>query len=353
MTRGRDSTNVDARSPRLAITLRGLKILEHPKARPELWGMVVPWVRVHTAGQGGATTTVLLYGEDQRLISPRLMRSWSINSMGTGYVIKRMVERARREALRTGNFDILDEERVTAAGRIGMTILAAVCVGMLVVSGMYWPSLLLRGNWQNPLWFNVACVAVAMFMFSTSAVMFGGMVWLWIRIGWLVAPGVRVTGGRIEIGTRDGRTHIYPWSNVRRLSKQFIHFAVKMNDGQSFLVLPRRSRFVFQEMMKQRNPAAAERDNMQAMLRKMFWWFQGGGVVIAAVSWWINAAGLGPVPHNPLAYYAIVGFGVPVLMAFSVLGPSGIAKWDAGRMRRKRRRARIATPAVRGEVRHG
>jgi hypothetical protein len=74
------------------------------------------------------------------------------------------------------------------------------------------------------------------------------------------------------------------------------------------------------------------------MLRLVFWWFQGGGVVIAAIAWWINAAGYGPVPHHPLAYYAVAGFGVPALMTFSVWGPSAIAKWDAGRMRRKRHR---------------
>jgi hypothetical protein len=315
--------------------------------------VVVPWVRVQTAGQGGATTAVLLYGEDGLLIAPGFLRQWSINSMGTGYVIKRMVDRARRHALRTGAFDVVDEERVTAAGRVGMTFLAAMCIGMFGVFGIYMPLMVLQGLGQSPLLLNVACVGLGVVMLIVAAMVFGGMAWLWIRMGWIVAPAVRVTGEQIQITTQDGRVHTYPWSDVRKLSSQFVHFSVKTNDVQSFLVMPRRSRFVFQEMMKRQNPAAAERDNVQAMLRKLFWWFQGGGVVIAAASWWINAAGNGPVPHDPLAYYAVAGFGVPALMAFSVVGPSAIAKWDAGRARRKRRRVRVATPAVLGEVRHG
>lgn len=341
MIRGRDSTSTPARSLRLAITLRGLKILEHPKTKPELWGVVVPWVRVHTAGQGGATTAVLLYGQDHRLISPAFVRQWSINSMGTGYVIKRMVERARRNALQTGDFDIVDEERVTAAGRIGMTFLALMWVGMFGVSGIYWPLMLLRGLGQNPLWINVTCVALAVVMFLVSGVILGGMAWLCIRIGWIVSPRVRVTGEQIEIATRDGRVHTYPWSDVRKLSSQFVHFAVKTNDGQTHLVMPRRSRFVFTEKVRQQDPAAAERNTERAMLRTIFWWFQGGGVVIALAVWWINAAGLGPVPHHPIAYYAIAGFGVPALMAVSVLGPGAIARWDAGRIRRKRRQGKL------------
>lgn len=341
MTRGRDSTNVGARSPRLAITLHGLKILEHPKTKPELWGVVVPWVRVHTAGQGGATTAVLLYGEDGRLIAPGFLRQWSINSMGTGYVIKRMVDRARRHALRTGAFDIVDEERVTAAGRVGMTFLAAMCIGMFGVFGIYMSLMVLQGLGQNPLLLNVACVGLAVVMLIVAAMVFGGMAWIWIRSGWVVASALRVNGERIEITTRDGRVHTYPWADVRKLSIQFVHFAVKTNDGQTFLVMPRRSRFVFQEMMKRQNPAAAERNTERAILRMIFWWFQGGGAVIAMVTMWINAAGLGPAPHHPLAYYGVAGFGVPALMAFSVLGPSAIAKWDAGRMRRKRSRERM------------
>ncbi len=340
MDRGRDSTSVDARSPRLAITLRGLKILGHPKTRPELWGVVAPWVRVHTMGQGGTASAVVLSGVDQRPISPSFLRSWPIGSMGAGYVIRRMVERARRDALRTGDFDIVDEERVTTIGKIGMTFLAAMCVGMFAFFGIHLPLTVLRGLGQNPLWFDIVCACVAALMFIISAAIFGGMAWLWIRIAWIVVPSLRVTGVQIEMTTRDGRKHTYAWTDARRFSSQFVHVGVKMNDGRRFLVLPRRSRFVFQDRIRRQDPAAVERNREGALLKKMFWWFQGGGIVIALAVWWMNASSPGPVPHHPLVFYAAAGFGVPALLAFSMLAPNAIARWDAGRMRKKRIRGR-------------
>lgn len=251
--------------------MRGLKIPEHPKTRPELWGVVVPWVRVHTAGQGGASTAVLLYGEDQCLISPGFLRQWSINSMGTGYVIKRMVERARRNVLRTGVFDIVDEERLTVAGRIGMTLIAATCIGMFGVFGIYMPLMVLQGLGQNPLWVIVACGALAMTMVLISAAIFGGMAWLYLRMGWMVAPRFRVTGEQIRITTQDGREHMYAWHDVRRIRAEFVHMVLWTNDGRKFVLMPRRSRFVFQEMIRRQDPAAAERNSERALLRKVFW----------------------------------------------------------------------------------
>lgn len=340
MTRGRDSTNAGARSPRLAITLRGLKILEHPKTRPQLWGVVVPWVRVYTMGQHGMVSYVRLHAADGMPMSPSGERLWPVSTLGAGHVISGMVKRARRNALRTGHFDIVDEERVTTSGRAGFTFLAAMCIGMFGVFGIYCPGLVLQGLGQSPFWIKAACVGLAVIMVIVAAVVFGGLACLWVRMGWFTAQGVRVTGEQIQITTQDGRVQTYLWPDVRKLSSQFVHFAVKTNDGQSFLVMPRRSLFVFQEMLRRQDPAAAERDTERSMIRKAFWWFQGGGIVIAAIVWWINAAGLGPLPHHPLAYYAVVGFVVPVLMAFSAMGPSVIARWDATRLRRNRSRDR-------------
>lgn len=96
MTRGREGTNVDARSPRLAMTSRGVKVLEHLKNKPELRGTVVPWLRGHAMGQHGAVSMVRLRDEHGRPLAPRGRQTRRTASLRDEHAIRAMVERARR-----------------------------------------------------------------------------------------------------------------------------------------------------------------------------------------------------------------------------------------------------------------
>ncbi|MBX3402644.1 MAG: hypothetical protein KF699_04440 [Phycisphaeraceae bacterium] len=352
MTRGRDSTNVDARSPRLAITLRGVKILEHPKSAPELWGVVVPWLAVQTMGQHGAVSHVRLIDADGRelssirALSASAARHWPVASLHEGHMVGVMVKRARRRALRERDFDIREAEMFTRAGRIVAGVLAAA----LAVFGTAYGVLLAPPLWQGlqhlPRGLAVLSALVGVTMLVLPVVLFGVLAWSIVRAAWFSGRELRVTPDFIEFTGPDGvRTRI-DWRDVRHVRCSFLSWKIRTRDERTVRCTPRLSRFVFEDFAQ--HDHGSRELTMKATLWRLFWWFQAGAVFCAAVAWWINAQGLGPLPQHPLTLYAIIGFGLPALAVTQVHAGKWLACLAAKRAARAKahkRRAQRAAPA--------
>lgn len=341
MTRGRDSTSVGARSPRLAITLRGLKILEHPKTRPELWGVVVPWVRVRTMGQHGAVSHVWLFDLAGLAISAsdgRAARPWPIASLHEGHIVSAMVNRARRGALRERAFDLRERDWFTRGGRIGATVLAAAMVAAGLAYGLLLAPSLLRGLGQLPPGLAIFSALVGVTMLVLPVVLFGVLAWSIVRAAWFSVRGLRVTPDALEFVESNGTRTRVLWRDLRRVRSGFLAWKIEMLDGRTVLCTPRLSRFVFEDFA-QRQPGWRE-PTMRGTLWRVFWWFQAGGVAFALIAAWINAQGLGPLPQHPLAYYAMVGLAMPALAPLHLYGGNWLARASARRARRARARGR-------------
>jgi hypothetical protein len=331
MTRGRDSTVAGARSSRLAITLRGLKILEHPKTKPELWGVVVPWVRVRVEG-----LYVQLFDSNGAAIRTEkaFAGRWRAPE-DASRTMRRLVKRARRHAVDAWQFHHIEAAPLTAWTRLGAAACVCMLAGLLGL-GMWGLWTVLEKEELLSSWHGiVACVLVSSVL-GAQASIGATLAYANLCAAWYGARRVEYSSDGVEVKFDRGREVSLPWNSIRRVMRYGAVTRITDHKENGYWLPTRRLGFLLAAHADRLDPMRVYRRSTKAAVVCLVIVMEIGAIAAALLLSRLRRD-VPDVPSElPLSTWLVFGVAMPAVLLISVrLDP-----WIRARSRRQRRRSR-------------
>jgi len=316
MTRGRDSTVAHARSPRLAITLRGARFLQHSETPRELWGLVVPWTHI-----GAISDRAQVLGADGYVIpDPHDAHGlWCLDNREP-ILAERLVCRAQLRAMSDPAFRM--REAVPSGWRWPLRDIVSACAfaGLCAFGGAWIIPIMWRAN--NPLesWHGAVIIAFLLLLFGGASV--GALVMLCkqLRNRLHTARCATWSSEKVVLEYSNGTLQI-PLDSIRSVDWQN---PVVMTDesGRTYRVWVMHSSFVVSFLVRR----IAERHPKLRSHRPSRWvrWlmfmvvFQALGVLAAAVSTFLRESDAESTVGPPIVGWLIGGVASPLVLVIVI-----------------------------------
>jgi hypothetical protein len=320
-----------SRSPQLAITLRGLKILEHPKTKPELWGVVVPWVRVRVGG-----LYVQLFDSNGATVRAEgaFVGKWRSPADASRTMI-RLVKRARRHAVDTWQCHHIESAPLTGWTRLGAAVCVCALAGLLGL-GMWVLWTVLEREELFSSWHGiVACVLVSSVL-GAQASIGAALVYAQLCAALYGARRVEYSPDAIEVEFDRGHEVSIPWNSVRRVMRYGAVTRITDDAGHHYWLPTSRLGFLLDAHADRLDPMRVYRRSTKAAVVRLVIVMEIGAIAAALLLSRLRRDVPDMPPNLPLSTWLLFGVVMPAVLLISVrLDP-----WIRARVRHRQQRSR-------------
>ena len=337
---GASRTRASRNDQRFALTLRGLRYLDHRKNAPEVVGTVVPWSGIRLTSVNH-TLTATLVDENGKALGTRWRPvAWMV-PYSQCRAVRWAAKRAERKVLDERMFDATE----TDSDRKGFvwTYRVILAVALIFAGLAIWPLVLPPGSPGAAMFARHGFHAWSFVLFAAQ---FGLMALLLRGRTRVNVITVRVFSGGIEADMIDGRRELVRWEEVRRIRRGVMGpFVVETMNGQRLRFMACRAAFVLRDWMERVDGQPTEKQQLRTIVIRCVILCQVGAIVGAALI--ARFGGIGN--QTPTKFYLVAGILFPpfiVLITQLDDMVARFARWKTRGRAAKRREQALSSPAT-------